>query len=252
MIHLHSQPVAIELSIEWKKETIEISDMLSLKCVPYLKITYNNLSDSSLYFLRMHGTDIEAPMFAGSALMNGSRNIDSLISINEEFGYSVLIGEDVSFKTQVWSVISDTLDTFIEQPIDLVNDDLSIIYDYLFYNKSKSDSKNGNLSVHYLVEDLSSNRIENNLENKFIFLKPNQKQSFLCNLTGFQLLGGRYSFEIGKKSIADFVYITPIWSDELEKWIFKKQLLPDNVNNHYLYKGSFHTNKVEVFFENVK
>ena len=248
MIELHSQDISIELSIVWKKTNSKILDKCNLSYNPYLKITYNNLSDSPLYFLNAYETDTEIPVFPRNHSLNNDSFFNFQDSTYSHLRHFVIIGAGASFKTHAWSVTADTINFEEEHELSSINDELSSVYDRLFGTDSTRNNWCKDDTFNYSAVDINGNNISYHLQNNFVFLNPEQKQSFFYNLIGFQILGGRYCFMLATNTINDFVFTNPIWSEQQKKWIFNQTYLPTNINEYILYHGNFYSNKIEIGF----
>ncbi len=59
----YGQQLSVELSIEWTKSISSSYQNRGLDSIPYLKITYNNLSDKYIYFLKIYQNKASLPCF---------------------------------------------------------------------------------------------------------------------------------------------------------------------------------------------
>ena len=59
----YGQQLFVELSIEWMKSMSSSYQNKGLDRIPYLQITYNNLSDKHIYFSTVYQTTVSLPSF---------------------------------------------------------------------------------------------------------------------------------------------------------------------------------------------
>jgi len=240
-MHLFSQCISVELSIQWKRESPTFSLTENDFCVPYLHITYRNNSDDALYFLKVSQSMNNFPEFViGEILVNNNPTLYGNYS-NEHF--LVSLGASPHF-LNAWEVIPDTLDPNEEHEIPIINDDLENIYKSLSNNYLDSLSE---IKTHYTASDIRPEVILDKFKDKFVFLGPGEIYTDTYNLVGFTLVKGGFTFYICPY-LPTYVYTTPIWDKSQSKYIETKTMLPKLVGEYKLYSGNFNSNKISITF----
>ncbi len=242
-LSVYSQCVSVEMSIDWKNSSKVYKDSFGTQCIPFLKVTYRNNTQDSIYFLKPIRND-------------GSINFLSPTIDNKKFNKQK-IPDYLNCKFQVllfnnpysnWScgIISDSLihNDSIER--EKINDEMFDTYKYI-WNISKIDeveSRNTKLSFDFNSKDINENGISTKLREQFCFLKPDEIEVVEFSLIGFWLFKGVYTFTISTTTLFNFVYTDPNWSSSLNKWIFDKTQLPNKVSKYKLYCGEVCTNSI--------
>lgn len=249
----YSQCISIELSARWVKG-YDVFQKDSIICYPELIITYRNMSDTNYYFQKVSESRIGLPMLPIGHLLQYPieeyLNPDYLKRA-KMYGkysgenYTVIFGGS-SF-SKGWIVVNDTSNIEVEQEIDLINDDLANIYEYIYrenYDKQR-DSLN-EYNTHYTLSDTVPKLILDKFKDKFVFLRPGEIYTDTYNLVGFKLVKGCFTFNI-IPYLPAYVYTT-IWDKSQSKYIEVKIELPKVVGNYKLYSGSFNSNKIAITF----
>ena len=252
---LHSQSISIELSVKWEKGT-DVYNEDSIIYVPKLSITYRNNSDTNFYFKKVSESRSGLPFFRHGSLLQYP--IEEYLNPNylkrakahgnyTNENYKVEI-KAVSF-TNSWFLFNDTLNIEEEQEIDIVNDDLANIYEYIYReNYNKQPNYFEQTKIDFTEFDLTPDKILNEYSNKFIFLRAGEIYTDSYNLIGFQMIKGSFMFYISIDSLTDYIYTTPIWDNNQSKYVETKTMLPKLVGEYKLYSGKFNTNKISITF----
>jgi len=252
---LYSQNLSIELSSIWVKG-YDILQKDTIIYYPKLIITYRNNSDTNFYFKKVSESRSGLPFFRYGTLLQYP--IEEYLNPNylkrakahgnyTNENYKVEI-KAVSF-TNSWFLFNDTLNIEEEQEIDIVNDDLADIYEYIYrenYNKQPNYFEQA--KIDFSEFDLTPDKILNEYSNKFIFLKAGEIYTDSYNLIGFQMIKGSFMFYISIDSLTDYIYTTPIWDNNQSKYVETKTMLPKLVGEYKLYSGKFNTNKITITF----
>ncbi|MBU1014059.1 MAG: hypothetical protein KKG99_13755 [Bacteroidetes bacterium] len=256
-ISTYSQSVSIELSAKWVKG-YDIFQKDSTIYYPELIITYRNNSDTNYYFQKISDSRCGLPMLPWGTLLQYpieeylNPNYLKRAKMHENFAndnYKVIIGGDASF-SKGWIIVNDTVDIEVEQEqeIDMVNDDLADIYEYIYREIfSKQPDTLNEVKTHYIESDLIPEVIIDKFKDKFVFLMPGETCIDTYNLIGFKLLKGGFTFCICPY-LPTYVYTTPIWDKNQSKYIETKTMLPKLVGEYKLYSGNFNSNKIAITF----
>lgn len=247
---VQSQGVKIEISIRWDKNSIELPTKYDLyiknECVPFLKITYRNNTDSDIYFLKVINNRNHLP-FMGNAWLDGVTIRDSVFKYfppdltNEGKKLFIKInGLDIF--TGDWNILTDTnhLQSIEDEYLD------GQIGDFYWAISEQSDLERDSLNPfgYFREADVTYDAIARNLHSDFIFLSSNESYSEEYNLIGFFLVGGKYEFYLSKHNFSNFVYA----ESKNESILPRKIFLPNQVNGYKLYFGPFDSNKVSTVF----
>lgn len=251
----YSQSVSVELSTKWVKG-YDIFQKDSAIYYPELIITYRNNSDTNYYFQKVSDSRYDLPLLSRGTLLQYP--IEEYLNPNyfkrakthgnyANDNYKVIIGGDTSF-SKGWIVVSDTVNIEVEQEIDMINDDLADIYEYIYRENcvNQSDSLK-EVKTHYTTSDIIPEVIIDKFKDKFVFLRPFEIYVDTFNLVGFQLLKGCFTFYICP-FLPTYVYTTPIWDESQSKYIETKALLPKKVGEYLLYSGNFNSNEISIKF----
>lgn len=254
-LNAFSQSVSIELSAKWIKG-YDVFQKDSTLYYPQLIITYRNNSDTNYYFQKISDSRCGLPMLPlGTSLqypieeyLNPNYLKRAKISGNYvNDSYKVIIGGDASF-SKGWIIVNDTSNIEVEQEIDMVNDDLANIYEYLYRNNCvKQPDSLSEVKTHYTASDIIPEVIIDKFKDKFVFLMPGETCIDTYNLIGFKLLKGCFTFYICPY-LPTYVYTTPIWDKNQSKYIETKTMLPKLVGEYKLYSGNFNSNKISITF----
>lgn len=208
--HSLSQSISVELAIEWKDEKIYLKDSVlnKDKPIPYLVITYRNLSKEKVCLEGVF-SDNEYYLPNGIAgLMNTNLQYDELAMKIGHYS-----GENYVFRINGLVVEYDTLNQNIENESAIINDDLFYLYcvldlqrklnvkgvekqlrcfsypnkDYITYREAKR-----------LLENNSVKKIQ---QSSVFFLNPEEVKQQKLSLIGMMLTGGTFSFRIDNLSV---------------------------------------------------
>ncbi len=246
---LFPQCVSIELSIYWKNEKSIITTKDSIICQPYLNITYRNNSKTPLYFLKVSQGGKGLPYIPYSSAIK-------LKETKRCVSYDNYMGEN--FKIELysqpyylsgWEVLPDTCNLNSEHEIHAINDDLASIYEFISFENFGKIELIEEVKTYFTPMDVTQFGILNIVNDRFVFLKPEEFYVDTYNLVGFKMIGGNYTFSVFKEQFGDYVYSEPIWNKQTQKWIFKKIKLPPKVERYSLYGGKFYSNEVTVMFK---
>lgn len=255
-ISTYSQSLSIELSAKWVKG-YDIFQKDSTIYFPELIITYRNNSDTNYYFQKVSDTRCGLPMLPSGSLIqypieeNLNPNYLRRAKIHCNYAndnYKVIIGDDASF-SKGWIVVYDTSNIEIEQEIDMINDDLADIYEYIYReNCIKHPDSLNEVKTHYTESDIIPEVILNRFKDKFVFLRAGETCIDTYNLIGFKLLKGCFTFYIEPNNLQAYVN-TSFWDKNQLKFIEqKKNALPKVISEYTLYIGSFNSNKITITF----
>ena len=146
-----------------------------------------------------------------------------------------------------WEVIDENVKYKEEHESSYINFDLHNVYSLLYkkYTKIKSPIDNINNDI---VDDATNiNNITSKFKDYFIFLGPYQKITDSYDLTGFNILGGNFTFELTTDNLQDSVKTISLKDNKVIN-----HLLPAKINNYKLYEGKIKKNSVSVNFESLK
>lgn len=250
-----SQCISIELSIHWDRES-DVFKPETIVCVPKLNIVYRNNSNANYYFQKVSTTRAELPIIPiGTSLQYPVQeylNPDYLkrAKLHGKYtnqNFNVLIGGTQLYQ-QGWFVENDTV-IQKEREIDLINDDLSNIYEYIFRkNNAECNDSIQKIKTYFSGSDLSVEGISDKVKDQFVFLKPGESYTDIINLIGFKAVGGIFTFIINEDSLTDFIYTEPNWDKKLGSFCQAKVILPIEVDGYKLYSGAYNSNQVVVSF----
>ncbi|KKB55670.1 hypothetical protein [Parabacteroides gordonii] len=234
----YGQQLSVELSIEWMKSISFSYRNKGIDSIPYLKITYNNLSDKYIYFPKVYQNTVSLPSFSQS-IRNTCYKADTFCKENSSVvKWNVFIG-GMYPNNHVWEVLPDSVDYFSERENEVMNDALYSVYaslfDTLIYEKLESDT---------LDDDVISQDLLSTLKDDLVFLQPKGKYSDYYSLVGFEILKGDYTFLLPTDKMLDFIEIDSSLDNEESKRIN----LPNQIDKYFLYKGLFSSNKISILF----
>ena len=239
---LMGQDVAINLSIEWNHEEKFNIDELRRSPCPFLRISYHNLTDDSIYMHKVYWQDKNIPVLppGGFSVAYKYQDLKNIKVANIK--RNVYIGSRLP-NDFWWDVLSDSIDPYSEYEIPLINETYNDIY-RLLYGPIVSGKRLNTDSLYEVTEDL----VINEMKEKYVFLSRGSTYQESFNLLPFKIVGGHYSFMLLKEELDNFLYANPTWNKEKEIWEFSKVELPLMVNGFKLYDGEFYTNSVTVDF----
>jgi hypothetical protein len=163
--------------------------------------------------------------------------------------YKVYIGGTPLYR-QGWIIENDTLNPENEHEINMINDDLADIYEYMHRRHCVNNSDLiQECKLYFSITDISPANILNIVKDQFVFLKPGECYVDTYNLIAFKLVGGSFTFCIDKNSLKDYVCTEPIWDKKQSKYVDIHVALPPEVGEYKLYSGDFNTNEIIIQFD---
>jgi len=248
-----SQNLNINISLGWKNEIDYLSSDTTLVEIPYLKITYTNLSLIPIYFPKKTFNAYNLPYWSKSIGLDQKDKI--LKNALKEKNYSTnpyFVEMDQSFYENSWFVYDISLQHKKTMEVDPINEYLSNIYESLFYCMT---IKSGNINT--LDKNLFSpiritkESILNDNKDYFLFLKQNESHTDYFNLYGFQSLGGEFYFSFRNNMFFKYVVISN-FNLKTKKYEMHKVILPENINGYKLYSDKFLFNELKINFPVIK
>ena len=207
---MFAQNISAELSITWETG-YDILKKDSMVYVPKLHITYRNLSNTNLYFLKISNSRDRLPnIVCGMSIHPSFSNFEEYmrwrtdyLARAKEYGnyvnmnYNVRIGGMPLFNSNGWDVLNDTVDYHKEHMGDHINCDLENIYEYMYREKN---SENETAKIYFTPSDVTPENILGAVKDQFVFLKPNEIYVDTYNLVGFKLVEGCFTFIINQSA----------------------------------------------------
>jgi|WetSurMetagenome_2_1015567.scaffolds.fasta_scaffold466890_1 hypothetical protein len=249
---LPAQCVSIELSVCWKNGDSVFFTSDGNTCHPYLNIIYRNNSDMPLYFLKVSQGRKGFPQIIRSSLIGQTVSNKSALNYANYSGNSYLIELGTSHNyLDGWEILPDTLTSGLEHEIDVINDDLADIYEYIF---NKTSTVQTDISkekrLHFKKSEINPDGILKSINDHFVFLDTGEIYSESYNLIGFELVRGNFTFIINQNGLRYYVYTEPIWDNNQAKYIETKAYLPEKVGKYKLFYGDFYSNETTIKFSN--
>lgn len=260
----YSQELAIELSVEWRKNNIPLI-YEEETTAPFLKVSFRNLSDENIYFKNPLYNKSVYPKITSLSIHRPNRDFETLKKIykshkNDTLYYKVMI--DSSF------LILDELEykNLVQQKEISTTYSADVLYmlyalfklqEFYFHNDLKKqsllfkyDNKETLIESKELKKDIIAMerlqqmeklRRQDSVSNvDIIYLKAQECKEVYFNLIGFKIIGGEYEFCLNFKKINDLPVFTN--KDNQEEDVNK-------ISNEFnLYKGSFLSNTVKINF----
>lgn len=252
-IYAFSQCVSIQLSIEWRREKQLLSNDSDFRYNPYLNISYQNHANIPIYFLKPSVSHLEFPKFTKGSPKYYSNNFYSsnykkIIHHNYfKNRYKVEISGSPYYGS-VWEVFPDTANIMKEHEMNIINDDLSDIYEYISYKKDSIKYLANSSYFEYKSENITENGILAKLKENFCFLNVGEVLTESYNLIGFQIIKGSFDFNFSANCLYGYVYSDSFWNIKKKRWSFRKTALPKIVNHYKLYHGKFNSNSINIKF----
>lgn len=252
-IYLHglSQSVSVELSVRWINMKGLSENCFDTVRTPILDITYRNLSNKAIYLLRLSESKNECPITSYGGLFQTDKSLYKSTLTHSNYSnnnYNVLIGGLPLYKTSWW--LTKDKENKEESELDMINDDLTEIYEDCFATKLKFSKIDSIQKMDFTLNDLTEKNIEIHFKNKFVFLDIGEEYVDSYNLIGFKILGGNFNFKIENTTFYNYVLGDPVWREDQQKWVYKEIKLPERVGKYDLYDGPFLTNSVVLNINN--
>ena len=232
IFNIFSQGVSIQLSIEWKSEEQIICNDSSTQCYPYLNITYKNKTTIPIYFMKPCVNEYGLKKLSNSSKKIGKWSYKKKFNPNYSTNnYKVVMGNSPYYLLG-WEVIQDTIDISKEYENDLINNDISSIYEIIFPKSILNPSY-----IEYKSKDINQSGILKKFQNNFCFLKTGETITESYNLIGFQIVKGSFNFQFYKDSLFNYVYSDSYWVKKNNQWIDKKVIITFEIsfNTHFLF-----------------
>lgn len=239
---IYCQQLNVDLSIKWMKSMSYLYNNKGLDSIPYLKITYANLSDDHIYFLKVYQNSVGLPRFFTS-MENYCYKMDDFSKLDSTtVKWNVFVGgrqPDDYF----WNILPDSMDYFSEHESNIMNDILYSIYatlfDTLIYDKTGSvTSENEKKSIDWLGD----------FKDNIVFMQPNGTYSDYYSLVGFKILKGYYTFMFPINKMSDHLDVN-LSLDSINHCVKSEKIyLPDWIDKYSLYRGCFNSNKITISF----
>jgi len=246
---ISAQGISVEISLEVNRIDSLSQKKFGLLYNCFLNITYRNITDRPLYFLKISKSHYGYPYQCGLEKRDESDSIKFNLRDYTGERFKVMI-QGASYYDMSWQVFLETTDEKKAQEIHCINDELYNLHKTIHVVKRESiDQANTVAVIDYDASDITVKGISTKLRDNFVFLKSGEKYVDRYNLLGFQILGGDFSFQVFNDCFNDYVYTNPQWDKSKERWIFLKTFLPDIIGDYSLYSGLFLTNKVDIDFK---
>jgi len=257
-IKLLAQDIAIEFSIIWKgKSDFQFKELQDQDIYPaYLHITYRNISDKPLYFLKISDGKFELPDIISLDYDISNVSPFSLSNFDDYFNRRYFVGfksNSSYYNGFSWDIRNDTTDIEYKiiketrkRPIyDIggyidengnyhddgllgkviggdtvtINDGLFFDLDRIYYYIYSYYSKTGKSEKKQLLHyssDITQDTIINKFIEKIVFLKPGELYVDEYNLIGFQITGGTFTFQLDDAKSLDYVETEPVYKNETD------------------------------------
>lgn len=243
-----SQNVVVKMEIQKEKTKSNRWRGYKSKETSFLVITYINNTNEPIYF--RSGFKSFDFSFVGSIC---SYPNDKKEDINTFLGAERNRSFIVDIFPYTWSRFCNATDVkdieSLEMVSDLVNFYLGELYQKFYKDYRKQDKKY--FTDNRTVLPLTEKNIFGELRGYFIFLKKGESYTVKYDLTGFQILGGDYTFNYFEKQSEKFVETTFSWDESQKTSVYKKEPLPQEVNGYKLYVGDIKTNEVNIKFDSI-
>lgn len=246
--------------------------------IPYLKIIYTNNSPQNIYFRKISDPMDSYSYFMPNYWNKPTEDLRSITKKNLD-KYNIYIENNVYLGTYHWSIENLEILKEKEEELkktgiidenkntshDLIRDINSAIYIQNLLNKNFNNKKlkyfnyedkeeityneairilkkSGKLpeSENHRAERFSVKNISE-FYDYFVFLEKGGTFTQYINIVGLMVLGSYYEISFRNDKMNDFVFISPLHNDNVDKI-----KLPKYLNNYKLYKGKFFSNKLKI------
>jgi len=255
-----SQNVSINITIEKDSNVISFQPTETDYCPRRLKITYENRTDSAIYFEKVM-KDIQLCKGIGLPLFRSPILSNPPISKYSSYDYSTdttVIAIPLG-PNETWTSFSDS--TFSSSSRKFVLDkDLELYYDSLYFNSFQYQSFQSQdefiFQAHSLgrykdlVNDFTSHRIDSlsKYTDFFVFLGPGETYSDYYDISGFEYFKGHYFFMITRNYWPNSIVIEERYSEVLKRGIQLTVRFPDSAGIYKLYTGPIVSNVLSITF----
>lgn len=245
-----SQEVSIELSSEWRKTESNRWRFAKRKETPFLNITYINNSNNSIYFLKVPTYfDIQVYDFALPIDKREKKNFKYFKNRPKHDNEKYFVEISPNNRHHIWQVEDEkerkNTNEIIEVGDNNVNRDLQEIYKYLYKDYKYMPSYSIFCNSDEVNIIMTPENIKTKLRGFFVFLKPGEKYIDSYDLTGFSIFGGQYTFALDNNKSREFVQTIFLKKEK----VYKKEMLPKQVDGYELFVGEFLTNNLDVIFK---
>ena len=224
------QSISVGLSIRWEKTAFVDTTLV----IPFLDVTYQNLSDSAYYCPRT------SKYFDRSSVIEIDWNT---IPHRLVGGYDVYLFFPSNSYWSSWEIIPDTVDYTEEHEM--------FYLEKTQYIKVKHDT-----TIEYLIKaemedwesfrqdrEITPDAVMNKIYRRMVFLKPHENFVETFSLINLFLLKGNYKIFLYNDNYEGMM-VKPVWDENTQQWNDKTLRLPEVVGEYHLYKGDFYSNKI--------
>lgn len=251
--------------------------------VPFLKVTFQNLTGKNIYFKNPYQPKGQYPPIVPASMINTSMDLADQVrlSIIHQLGKSFIVEIEDG-----WSIYTEKTYSVYQRGeayvSDAINDDLHNIYKVLltqqvlnelgfgkqlscfkYYGKGvikysqafeliyTEKEKRGKVKkdIEYLSSDsISEDMVSKEYRDEFIFLKEGETYETEVSLIAFYIIGGSYEFIIPVNNLKGFFMSHKLVIKDGKTEPFKTIELPKSVEGYTLFTGDFLTNSVKVNF----
>jgi hypothetical protein len=265
---LGAQDVSVEFSVEWRNHLgFHFNELSDTNVHPaYLHITYKNLSDNPLYFLKVARGTSEFPMITPAHRYSVSRLNVPFPDFYNHSKECYTIGFESTPNNILGFFWFNAYDTLPRIYFDLNNIYMDI------YNRYFHDSNDPELKKQYVHHPVSDTIVADTSIDMFVFLDANEIYKEYYNLIGFQIVGGTYTFELISPKSLDYIEVgyiqgnyieildslasgclgdkTAIYTETKQQILTKP--LPRKFGKYELFSGEFLSNQLRVYFPGIK
>jgi len=206
----YSQIVSIELSIEWRLESVYLKKFIpnQKEPVPYLVITYRNLSEENVFLKELFSNQEYFLPNAWASLINTNLQYDELAMRVGEYS-----NDSYVFSMNELIAEYNTASRNTEHTLPIVNDDLFALYNVFNLQKQLDEQglgkqlrcfaypKKDYVTYRDAVRLLGHYQIINTEERVVLLLRPKEFKKQRISLLGMKVLKGDYSIVIYNKEI---------------------------------------------------
>ena len=246
-----SQNISVELSTIWKKTEKKRWNKIRLAQTPYLILKYTNLCDKPIYMLKPSSSfdfSVNFMICSNEKELIDKKYLNKLQSNYTNKKFEVVIS-GISDLNSKWVVLDDGQNYWEEYESSFQNLYLQNIYSN-FYKDFRPNKQNHLSKDNIFI--INKDSISEEFKHHFLFLEKSESLIISYDLTGFQVLGGNYTFKLSTDESKNYVETTNSWDENQKMWIYKKEFLPLIVNGFNLYEGKINTNEISIKFGSLK